>query len=157
LNQSAKIPAVNRRILLQSIPTAATLLSTVVRAAAEGSSPETSKNSAAVYELRVYHVAPGKLSELLARFRDHTIKLFEQHGMESIAYWTPLEDPEKSNTLIYILRHPSRDAAEANWKSFRDDPKWQSVREKSEANGKLVEKVDSTFMALTDFSPRGSV
>ena len=157
MNQSARIPAVNRRILLQSIPTAATLLSTVVRAAAQGRSPETSKNSTAVYELRVYHVAPGKLSELLARFRDHTIKLFEQHGMESIAYWTPLEDPQKSNTLIYILRHPSRDAAEANWKSFRDDPNWQSVREKSEANGKLVEKVDSTFMALTDFSPRGSV
>ena len=100
---------------------------------------------------------PGKLAELLARFRDHTIKLFEQHGMESIAYWTPLEDPQKSNTLIYILRHPSRDAAEANWKSFRDDPNWQSVRERSEANGKLVEKVDSTFMALTNFSPRGSV
>jgi hypothetical protein len=133
------------------------VLSTVVRAAAQGGSPETSKNSTAVYELRVYHAAPGKLSELLARFRDHTIKLFEQHGMESIAYWTPLEDPEKSNTLIYILRHPSRDAAEANWKSFRDDPNWQSVRDKSEANGKLVEKVDSTFMALTDFSPRGSV
>ena len=147
----------NRRILLQSIPTAATLFSTVVRGAAQGGSPETSKNSTAVYELRVYHAAPGKLSELLARFRDHTIKLFEQHGMESIAYWTPLEDPEKSNTLIYILRHPSRDAAEANWKSFRDDPNWQSVRDKSEANGKLVEKVDSTFMALTDFSPRGSV
>ena len=157
MNQSARIPAVNRRILLQSIPTAATLLSTVVRAAAQGGGPETSKNSTAVYELRVYHAAPGKLSELLARFRDHTIKLFEQHGMESIAYWTPLEDPEKSNTLIYILRHPSRDAAEANWKSFRDDPNWQSVRDKSEANGKLVEKVDSTFMALTDFSPRGSV
>jgi len=148
---------VNRRILLQSIPTAATVLSTVVRAAAQGGSPETSKNSTAVYELRVYHAAPGKLSELLARFRDHTIKLFEQHGMESIAYWTPLEDPEKSNTLIYILRHPSRDAAEANWKSFRDDPNWQSVRDKSEANGKLVEKVDSTLMALTDFSRRGSV
>lgn len=105
----------------------------------------------------MYHVAAGKLPELLVRFRDHTIKLFEQHGMESVAYWVPIEEPEKSNTLIYILRHPSREAAEANWKTFRDDPNWQSVRDRSEANGKLVEKVDSTFMALTDFSPRGSV
>jgi hypothetical protein len=70
-----------------------------------------------------------------------------------IAYWTPLDEPEKSNTLIYILYHPSREAAATNWKSFQDDPNWKSVRDKSEANGKLVEKIDSTFMALTDFSP----
>lgn len=74
--------------------------------------------------------------------------------MKSVAYWTPLDEPEKSNTLIYILQHPSRAAAAANWKLFQDDPEWQSVKEKSEANGKLVEKVDSTFLALTDFSPR---
>lgn len=73
--------------------------------------------------------------------------------MKSVAYWTPLDEPEKSNTLIYILYHPSREAAAANWKSFQDDPNWKSVRDKSEANGKLVEKIDSTFMALTDFSP----
>ena len=109
--------------------------------------------SSAVYELRVYHVYEGKLDDLLHRFRDHTMRIFEKHGMKNIAYWTPLDEPEKSNTLIYILRHPSREAADANWKSFRDDPNWQSVRDKSEANGKLVEKVDSTFMALTDFSP----
>jgi len=74
--------------------------------------------------------------------------------MESIAYWTPMDDPDKNKILIYILRHPSREAAEANWKIFRDDPEWKSVKEKSEANGPLVEKIDSTFMALTDFSPR---
>lgn len=74
--------------------------------------------------------------------------------MKSIAYWVPLDEPEKSNTLFYILHHPSREAAAANWKSFQDDPKWKSVRDKSEANGKLVEKVDSTFLSLTDFSPR---
>lgn len=106
-----------------------------------------------VYELRIYHVAPGKLPDLLARFRDHTIELFSRHGMKSVAYWTPLDEPEKSNTLIYILHHPSREAAAANWKAFQDDPNWKSVREKSEANGKLVEKVDSTYMALTEFSP----
>jgi len=74
--------------------------------------------------------------------------------MKSVAYWTPTDEPEKSNTLIYILHHPSRDTAAANWKSFQDDPEWKSVREKSEANGKLVEKVDSTYLVLTDFSPQ---
>ncbi len=94
------------------------------------------------------------MPELLARFREHTITIFNRHGMKSVAYWTPLDEPEKSNTLIYILRHPSREQATANWKSFQDDPEWKTVREKSEANGKLVDKVDSTFLALTDFSPQ---
>jgi hypothetical protein len=109
--------------------------------------------STEVFELRVYHAAPGKLAELLARFRDHTDKIFARHGMKSVAYWTPADEPEKSNTLIYILRHPSREAAAVNWKAFQDDPEWQSVRDKSEANGKLVEKIDSTYMTMTDFSP----
>src|SRR5260370_35354 len=67
--------------------------------------------------------------------------------------WPPGEEPLKGKTLVYILAQPSRDAATANWQAFRDDPEWQSVRDKSEANGKLVEKVDSTFLVLTDFSP----
>jgi hypothetical protein len=107
-----------------------------------------------VYELRIYHAAPGKLDELLARFRDHTDKLFARHGMKSVAYWTPVDEPQKGNTLIYILQHPSREAATANWKAFQDDPEWKNVKAKSEENGKLAEKVDSTFMSLTDFSPR---
>jgi hypothetical protein len=106
-----------------------------------------------VYELRVYHTLPGKLPDLLTRFREHTTKLFEKHGLKNVAYWTPVDEPQKSNTLIYIILHPSREAAAANWKAFQDDPEWQSVRDKSEANGKIVEKVDSTYMALTDFSP----
>jgi len=113
-----------------------------------------SPGSSAVYELRVYHAAADKLPDLLARFRDHTIKIFDRHGLKSVAYWTPVDEPDKSNTLIYILRHPSREAAAANWKSFQDDPEWKSVKDKSEANGKLVDKVDSTYMAMTDFSPK---
>lgn len=107
-----------------------------------------------VYELRVYHAAPGKLGDLLARFREHTIKLFGSHEMKVVAFWTPVDEPQKSDTLIYILQHPSREAATTNWKSFQDDPEWKSVKEKSEANGKLVEKVDSTYLELTDFSPQ---
>jgi hypothetical protein len=105
-----------------------------------------------VYELRVYHTLEGKLDDLLRRFREHTTKLFERHGMKNVAYWVPVDEPAKSNTLIYILEHSSREAAAASWKAFQDDPEWKSVRDKSEANGKIVEKVDSTYMALTDFS-----
>jgi hypothetical protein len=94
------------------------------------------------------------LADLLTRFREHTVKLFERHGIKSVAYWMPLDEPDKSNTLIYILQHPSREAAAANWKSFQDDPEWKSAKDKSEANGKLVDKVDSTYLSLTDFSPR---
>ena len=106
-----------------------------------------------VYELRVYHANEGKLDDLLRRFRDHTMKLFEKHGIRNIAYWVPTDEPLKGKTLIYIIAHPSREAAAANWKAFQDDPEWKSVRDKSEENGKLVEKIDSTYMSLTDFSP----
>ena len=106
-----------------------------------------------VYELRVYHANEGKLDALLARFRDHTVAIFNRHGLKSVAYWTPTDEPLKGKTLIYILKHPSREAATANWKSFHDDPDWVKVSTASEVNGKLVEKVDSTYMTLTDFSP----
>jgi hypothetical protein len=152
-----------RRTLLQGIPAAMLSPALCARGVATsencdglGSRSSEVEGSSGVYELRVYHAVPGKLGDLLARFRDHTIKIFDRHGIESIAYWTPLDEPEKNKTLIYILRHPSREAGENNWKSFRDVPEWKSVKEKSEANGALVEKVDSTFMALTDFSPRGT-
>lgn len=147
------MPSVKRRTLLQALP-AATLLPASLWAASQPDNANPAQATAAVYELRVYHAAPGKLPDLLSRFRDHTIKIFNRHGMKSVAYWTPLDEPEKSNTLIYILQHPSREAAAANWKSFQDDPEWKAVKEKSEANGKLTEKVDSTYLALTDFSPR---
>jgi hypothetical protein len=150
---SVTISAVKRRTVLQALP-AATFLSASVWAASREDNANPSPAPTGVYELRVYHALPGKLGELLARFREHTTKLFERHGMKNVAYWTPVDEPEKSNTLIYILYHPSREAATANWKAFQDDPEWKSVRDKSEANGKLVEKVDSTYMALTDFSPK---
>jgi hypothetical protein len=122
--------------------------------------------SGAVYELRVYTAAEGKLPELLKRFREHTAKLFERHGIKNVAYWTATDETRtaqglqvqtlkpEGRTLIYILKYPSREAATASWKAFQDDPEWQQVRSKSEENGKLVEKVDSTFMTLTDFSAK---
>lgn len=149
--RSARMPAMKRRTLLQALP-AATLFPAALWAASQQDTTN-QKGSTVVYELRVYHASPGKLGDLLARFRDHTVKLFDRHGIKSVAYWTPVDDPQKGNTLIYMLQHPSRDEATANWKSFRDDPEWKSVKEKSEVNGSLTEKVESTFLALTDFSP----
>ena len=141
-----------RRTLLQSIPAAA-LLPTVNFFPGTGRSSAFVADTDLVYELRVYHCYEGKLPDLLKRFREHTTKIFEKHGMKNVAYWTPMDEPQKSNTLIYILAHPSREAAAASWKAFSADPEWQSVQKASEANGKIVEKVDSTFMVLTDFSP----
>lgn len=105
-----------------------------------------------VFELRVYHTFPGRLPALEARFRDHTISIFNRHGMTSIGYWTPQDAPGSENTLIYILAHPSREAAAQHWKEFAADPEWQKVAKESEADGKIVEKVDSTFMKPADFS-----
>jgi len=146
----------NRRTLLQSLPAAALLKSAAWPISNKEPSPNRENavpSPSPVYELRIYHVNEGKLDELLRRFRDHTIALFNKHNMKSLAFWTPTDDPLKGKTLVYILEHPSREAATSNWQAFRDDPEWQSVRDKSEANGKLVDHIDSTYLALTDFSP----
>jgi hypothetical protein len=142
-----------RRTLLQSIPAAALLPAASLLASDGKILPARGADSDLAYELRVYRCYEGKLPDLLKRFREHTTRIFEKHGMNSVAYWTPMDEPQKSNTLIYILAHPSREAAAANWKAFSADPEWQSVQKASEASGKIVEKVDSTFMVLTDFSP----
>ena len=108
--------------------------------------------AAPVYELRVYYTHPGKMPDLLKRFREHTCALFEKHGMENIIYWLPVEEKDQDK-LYYILRHASRDAAKASWKAFIDDPAWHKVRDASEAAGKIVSKVDSIYLATTDYSP----
>jgi len=107
-----------------------------------------------VFELRVYHTAEGRLPALLARFRDHTVGLFTRHGITSVAYWTPLDDPLKGRTLFYILRYPSREEAANRWKAFQDDPEWIAAKTASEASGKIVERIESTFLELTDFSSK---
>ena len=106
-----------------------------------------------VFEIRTYTTADGKLQDLHRRFREHTMKLFERHGMVNIAYWTPQDPKLASNTLIYVLAHNSRQAAADSWAAFSKDPEWQQVRAASEANGRIVIKVESTFTQATDFSP----
>ena len=93
------------------------------------------------------------MGSLLSRFEDHTIAIFNKHGMHSVGYFTPTDEPLKGKSLTYIISHASREQADENWKAFNADPEWQKVKAASEANGKLVEKVDREFMQPTSFSP----
>ncbi|RYD85202.1 MAG: NIPSNAP family protein [Verrucomicrobiaceae bacterium] len=106
-----------------------------------------------VYELRTYIATPGKLEQLHARFRNHTNKLLEKHGMKLIGFWVPQEaDKGADNTVIYIVEHASRKAGEDSWKAFRADPEWVAAKAESEKGGPLTIKVDSVFMNPTDYS-----
>ncbi|MEQ1853702.1 MAG: NIPSNAP family protein, partial [Chthoniobacteraceae bacterium] len=131
--------AMNRRLFLLMTTLAAAL--PVFTAAAD----------TRCFEMRTYYAAPGKLDELLARFRNHTVKLFEKHGITNIGYWVPVENAE--NKLIYVIAFPSREAQKESWKAFAADPDWQRARKASEENGKLLAKVESVFLSATDFSP----
>ena len=106
-----------------------------------------------IYELRTYTTNDGKLDSLVARFRDHTVRIFERHHMKSVGYWIPTEGDKAATTLIYILEHPSREDARKNWAEFQADPEWQKARADSEANGRILAKPpESVFMTPTDFS-----
>ncbi len=104
-----------------------------------------------VFEMRTYYAAPGKLDDLNARFRNHTLALFTKHGITNIGYWMPIENPDSK--LIYVLAYPSREARETAWKEFQADEDWKKAKAASEENGKLVAKVESVFLSATDFSP----
>lgn len=104
-----------------------------------------------VYEMRIYYATPGKLDDLNKRFRDHTLSLFEKHGIENIGYWTPVDNT--NNALIYVIAHASRDVAKKSWAAFLADPDWKAAQKASEANGKLISKIESYFMQATDYSP----
>jgi hypothetical protein len=104
-----------------------------------------------VYELRTYTVIPGRMPAMLARFRDHTTRLFEKHGIRNIGYWTP-QGPEAETKLVYLLAHDSKETADKNWQAFRDDPEWKVAKDNSEKDGKIVEKAESLFLSPTDFS-----
>jgi hypothetical protein len=106
-----------------------------------------------VFEIRTYHCLPGRLDALHKRFREHTMRIFEKHGMTNVGYWVPQDGPAHDNTLVYIIAHASREQARANWAEFGADPEWQKVSEESQKDGKIVEKVDSVFVDPTDYSP----
>jgi NIPSNAP len=105
-----------------------------------------------VFELRTYTTNDGKLDALQARFRNHTLKLFQKHGITNIGYWVPEDAPLAQKTLVYLIAHPSREAAQKNWTEFRSDPEWQKVKAESEAAGAIVSKIDSVYLKATDYS-----
>jgi hypothetical protein len=106
-----------------------------------------------VYELRMYHTFPNRLTPLVTRFRNGEVKVFEQNRMKFMGAWVPQDAPNHENLFIYLLAHENRDAAKKNWADFGADPEWKNIQKTSEADGKIVEKVESTFMDPVDFSP----
>jgi hypothetical protein len=144
--------AMDRRSLLQAMGAAAVVpLMAGSELKAEAAVDGVDKDT--VYELRIYHTPEGKLEPLLARFGGPEKGIFERLGMHCVAFWTATDPPLQGRTLIYMLRHKSRAIADENWKKFRADPEWVKLKAETEANGPLVEKSESTFMSLTDFSP----
>ena len=105
-----------------------------------------------IFEMRTYTAHPGRLDALNARFRDHTTRIFEKHGMTNVGYWTPQEAPLAENTLVYILAHDSREAGQASWDAFRADPEWAQVAEESQRDGRIVQNVDVLWLEATDYS-----
>jgi len=104
-----------------------------------------------VYEMRTYYAPDGRLDDLHARFRNHTVRIFEKHGMTNIGYWTPIDN--KENKLVYILAYSSREAAKKAWAAFGADPAWKAVKKETEAKGPIVAKVESVYLKATDYSP----
>ena len=122
--------------------------------AAGFSTGEEQKVNTRVYELRTYTTLPGRLPALNKRFAEHTLKLFEKHGMKNEMYWIPTDAARKDNTLIYIVSHANQEAADKSWAAFLADPDWIKARDASEKDGKILAKApDRVFMTLTDYSP----
>jgi len=134
----AVLNCILRRYLLLSLVVAASVLATA---------------QTRVYELRTYHCYDGKLEALKANFRDFDIRILKRHGIESIGYWVPQDPALASNTLIYIVVHPSRAEAEKNWAEFSKDPEFIKLAAESMKNGPIVQKVESLYLDPADFSP----
>jgi hypothetical protein len=142
------------RIALFRVGVASALLVTGYVAGRLTPEPAVQAQAPRVFEMRTYTANEGKLPALETRFRDHTIRLFNKYSMTSIGYWVPQEGPLAQTTLIYILSHPSREAAKANWASFIADPDWVKARTASEADGRILAKApESVFLKATDYSP----
>jgi len=133
---------------------AAALLPMALEAGAFAEAPTSDVTPDTVYELRIYHLNEGKQNLILERFRTKETKIFARLGMHNVAFWVPTEEPLAGRTLIYMLRHKSRDAARESWAKFKVDPEWVALKAETEKDGTFVAKSESTFMKLTDFSPK---
>jgi hypothetical protein len=136
----------NGKILtkITSVFMTAAAISPIIKASRQGADR--------TFELRTYTCLPGKLPTLLTRFKDHTLKLFEKHGMTNVAYWTTVEKDSTQPKLVYILAHRSEEAGKKSFETFRADPVWIAARDASEKDGKIVEKIESIIMKPLPFS-----
>ena len=123
-----------------------------VLGATAGAEKPAEKKDTRVFEMRTYYAAPGKMTALHARFRDHTCKLFEKHGMTLIGFWSPLDAKEAEEKMVYILAYPSKEAREKSWEAFQNDPDWKKAKAASEKDGPIVAKVELVFLKGTDYS-----
>ena len=105
-----------------------------------------------IYELRVYEVLPGRLPNLHARFADHTIKLFEKHGIKNIGYWVT-DVGESNHELTYLVAFEDANQRIKAWDSFRKDPEWVKVFEDSHRDGLIVKNVRNQTLIPTPYSP----
>ena len=146
----SQAPIVRRTALTMLAAFAAGVLMTVPASAQQPPAAQPpAASTGRVFEMRTYYCHPGRLEALQKRFREHTTRLFAKHGMENVGYWVPTEKPD---VLVYILAYPSREAATKAWAAFRADPDWNAARTASEADGPIVQKVESVFMSPTDYS-----
>ena len=127
------------------------LLMTLPNAVAE--SPPKTEAPARVFEMRTYYANPGKMKALHERFQNHTLKLFEKHGITNVGYWSPTDPKQAEEMMVYILSYPSREAADKSWKAFKEDPEWIKAKADSEKDGGLVKKADSLWLKGTPYSP----
>ncbi len=115
--------------------------------------PKAEAAAGRVYEMRTYYANPGKMTALHARFKDHTCRLFEKHGITLVGFWSPTDEKQAEDVMIYILSYPSKEAADKSWKAFREDPEWIKAKEASEKDGGLVKKAESLWLKGTPYSP----
>ena len=121
--------------------------------AAVGTSQRVEARSHRVFELRVYHLNPGRLPAVKTFFAERVLSTFKKHGMAGIGYWVPQDKPESENLWVYVLAHPTREDATKHWAAFNADPTWQAALKAAQVDGQFVNKIDSTFMEPADFSP----
>ncbi len=105
-----------------------------------------------LFELRTYFCLPGRYPNIVARFKNHTVKLFEEHQMENIAYFKSEEPNAAQPNLVYLVAHKNQEAATKSWAEFVADPKWIAARDASEKDGKIIEKIESVFLKPLSFS-----
>jgi hypothetical protein len=149
------MPATRATILgLLLAALAAITAASLVARGADAPKPAPSAAGQRVFELRTYTTNPGKLEDLHKRFREHTCRLFQKHGIELVGFWVPQDEKQgKADKLIYMVAFPSREAAKASWKAFSEDPEWKKAFAESHKNGTIVKEVQSVYLDPVDYSP----